>query len=55
MADRHPDHDLLAELEPVAEQLLTGMSIHGVAARRYIPWRLGRDFDLSPGPPTSPG
>ena len=47
MADRHPDHDLLAELEPVAEQLLDR---HLSMAKEwlpheYIPWSLGRDFD----------
>jgi acyl-[acyl-carrier-protein] desaturase len=42
--DRHPDHDLLAELEPVAERLLDR---HLSMAKewmphQYVPWRLGR-------------
>ena len=46
MADRHPDHDLLYELEPVAEQLLNR---HLSMAKEwlpheYIPWSLGRDL-----------
>ncbi len=58
MADRHPDHDhdLLAELEPVAEQLLDR---HLAMAKdwlphEYVPWRLGRDFDTEPWTPDQP-
>jgi acyl-[acyl-carrier-protein] desaturase len=51
--DRHPDHDLLAELEPVAERLLNR---HLSMAKEwlpheYVPWRLGRDFDTEPWTP----
>jgi hypothetical protein len=54
--DRHPDHDLLAELEPVAEQLLNR---HLSMAKewlphQYVPWRLGRDFDTEPWTPDQP-
>ena len=57
MADRHPDHDLLAELEPVAEQLLDRHLSMAKAwlPHGYIPWSLGRDFDTEPWTPTSPG
>ena len=46
MPDCHPDHDLLAELEPVAEQLLNR---HLAMAKewlphQYVPWSLGRDL-----------
>ena len=56
MPDRHPDHDLLAELEPVAEQLLDR---HLAMAKEwlpheYIPWSLGRDFDTEPWTPDQP-
>jgi hypothetical protein len=56
VADRHPDHDLLAELEPVAEQLLDR---HLSMAKEwlpheYIPWSLGRDFDTEPWTPDQP-
>jgi acyl-[acyl-carrier-protein] desaturase len=56
LADRHPDHDLLAELEPVAEQLLDR---HLSMAKEwlpheYIPWSLGRDFDTEPWTPDQP-
>ena len=56
MADRHPDHDLLAELEPVAERLLDR---HLSMAKEwlpheYIPWSLGRDFDTEPWTPDQP-
>ena len=56
MADRHPDHDLLRELEPVAEQLLNR---HLSMAKEwlpheYIPWSLGRDFDTEPWTPDQP-
>jgi acyl-[acyl-carrier-protein] desaturase len=55
--DRHPDHDLLRELEPVAEQLLDR---HLSMAKEwlpheYVPWSLGRDFDTEPWTPTSRG
>jgi acyl-[acyl-carrier-protein] desaturase len=45
--DRHPDHALLAELEPVAEQLLDRHLAMSKAwlPHEYIPWSLGRDFD----------
>jgi hypothetical protein len=54
--DRHPDHDLLAELEPVAERLLDR---HLAMAKEwlpheYIPWSLGRDFDVEPWTPDQP-
>jgi acyl-[acyl-carrier-protein] desaturase len=54
--DRHPDHDLLAELEPVAERLLNR---HLSMAKEwlpheYVPWRLGRDFDTEPWTPDQP-
>jgi hypothetical protein len=54
--DRHPDHDLLRELEPVAEQLLDR---HLAMAKEwlpheYIPWSLGRDFDVEPWTPDQP-
>jgi acyl-[acyl-carrier-protein] desaturase len=54
--DRHRDHDLLAELEPVAERLLDR---HLSMAKEwlpheYIPWRLGRDFDTEPWTPDQP-
>jgi hypothetical protein len=50
VADRHPDHDLPAELEPAAEQLLDR---HLAMAKDWlphecIPWSLGRDFDVEP-------
>ena len=50
MPDRHPDHGLLCELEPVAERLLDR---HLSMAKEwlpheYVPWRLGRDFDVEP-------
>jgi acyl-[acyl-carrier-protein] desaturase len=53
VADRHPGHDLLAELEPVAEQLLYR---HLAMAKDWlphecIPWSLGRDFDVEPWTP----
>jgi acyl-[acyl-carrier-protein] desaturase len=56
VADRHPDHDLLAELEPVAERLLER---HLSMAKEwlpheYIPWSLGRDFDTEPWTPDQP-
>ena len=56
MADRHPDHDLLAELEPVDERLLDR---HLAMAKEwlpheYIPWSLGRDFDTEPWTPDQP-
>jgi acyl-[acyl-carrier protein] desaturase len=55
--DRHPDHDLLRELEPMAERLLDR---HLAMAKdwpphQYIPWSLGRDFDTEPWTPTSHG
>jgi acyl-[acyl-carrier-protein] desaturase len=34
VADRHPDHDLLAELEPAAEQLLNR---HLAMAKEWLP------------------
>jgi acyl-[acyl-carrier-protein] desaturase len=54
--DRHPDHDLLWELEPVAERLLDR---HLAMAKdwlphQYIPWSLGRDFDTEPWTPDQP-
>jgi hypothetical protein len=54
--DRHPDHDLLRELEPLAEQLLNR---HLSMAKdrlphEYVPWRLGRDFDVEPWTPDQP-
>ncbi|HSK35284.1 MAG TPA: acyl-ACP desaturase, partial [Actinomycetota bacterium] len=56
MPDRHPDHDLLRELEPVAEQLLNR---HLSMAKdwlphEYVPWSLGRDFDTEPWTPDQP-
>ena len=53
MPDRHSDHDLLRELEPVAEQLLDR---HLAMAKEwlpheYVPWSLGRDFDVEPRTP----
>ncbi len=53
MADRHPDEGLLDELEPAAEQLLDR---HLAMAKdwlphEYIPWSLGRDFDVEPWTP----
>jgi acyl-[acyl-carrier-protein] desaturase len=55
--ERHPDHDLLCELEPVAEQLLDR---HLAMANKwlpheYSPWSLGRDFDVEPWTPDSRG
>ena len=57
MPERDPDHDLLRELEPVAEQLLNR---HLSMAKEwmpheYVPWSLGRDFDTEPWTPTSRG
>jgi acyl-[acyl-carrier-protein] desaturase len=54
--DRHPDTDLLCELEPVAERLLNR---HLAMAKEwlpheYVPWRLGRDFDTEPWTPDQP-
>jgi acyl-[acyl-carrier-protein] desaturase len=54
--DRHPDHGLLRELEPVAERLLNR---HLAMAKEwlpheYVPWRLGRDFDTEPWTPDQP-
>jgi acyl-[acyl-carrier-protein] desaturase len=54
--DRHRDHDLLAELEPVAERLLDR---HLSMAKEwlpheYVPWSLGRDFDTDPWTPDQP-
>jgi acyl-[acyl-carrier-protein] desaturase len=54
--DRHPDHDLLCELEPVAGRLLDR---HLAMAKdwlphEYIPWSLGRDFDVEPWTPDQP-
>jgi acyl-[acyl-carrier-protein] desaturase len=51
--DRHPDHGLLCELEPVAERLLDR---HLSMAKEwmpheYVPWSLGRDFDTEPWTP----
>jgi acyl-[acyl-carrier-protein] desaturase len=51
--DRHRDHDLLCKLEPVAEQLLNR---HLAMAKewmphQYVPWSLGRDFDVEPWTP----
>jgi acyl-[acyl-carrier-protein] desaturase len=51
--DRHPDHGLLCELEPVAERLLDR---HLAMAKEwlpheYVPWSLGRDFDTDPWTP----
>ena len=56
MPDRHPDTDLLWELEPVAERLLDR---HLSMAKEwlpheYVPWRLGRDFDTEPWTPDQP-
>ena len=56
MPERDPDHDLLRELEPVAEQLLNR---HLSMAKEwlpheYIPWSLGRDFDVEPWTPDQP-
>ena len=53
MPDRHPDYDLLRELEPVAEQLLNR---HLAMAKEwlpheYVPWGRGRDFDTEPWTP----
>ena len=56
MADRHPDHDLLGELEPVAEQLLhrhLSMAKEWLP-HEYVPWSLGRDFDTEPWTPDQP-
>jgi acyl-[acyl-carrier-protein] desaturase len=55
--ERHRDHDLLRELEPVAEQLLDR---HLAMAKdwmshEYVPWSLGRDFDTEPWTPISGG
>jgi hypothetical protein len=54
--DRHPDTDLLCELEPVAERLLNR---HLSMAKEwlpheYVPWSLGRDFDVEPWTPDQP-
>jgi acyl-[acyl-carrier protein] desaturase len=54
--DRHPDHGLLCELEPVAGQLLDR---HLSMAKEwlpheYVPWRLDRDFDTEPWTPDQP-
>ena len=56
MPDRHPDHGLLCELEPVAERLLRR---HLSMAKEwmpheYVPWRLDRDFDTEPWTPDQP-
>ena len=56
MPDRHPDHDLLWELEPVAERLLNR---HLAMAKEWllhedVPWSLGRDFDTEPWTPDQP-
>ena len=56
MPDRHPDTDLLCELEPVAERLLDR---HLSMAKewmphQYVPWSLGRDFDTEPWTPDQP-
>ena len=56
MPDRHPDTDLLRELEPVAERLLDR---HLSMAKEwmpheYVPWSLGRDFDTEPWTPDQP-
>ena len=56
MPDRHPDHVLLRELEPVAEQLLDR---HLSMAKEwmpheYVPWSLGRDFGTEPWTPDQP-
>jgi acyl-[acyl-carrier-protein] desaturase len=56
VSDRHPDHDLLWELEPVAGQLLHR---HLSMAKEWlphecIPWSLGRDFDVEPWTPDQP-
>ena len=50
MPDRHPDTDLLRELEPVAGRLLDR---HLSMAKEWmphehVPWSLGRDFDVEP-------
>jgi acyl-[acyl-carrier-protein] desaturase len=54
--DRHPDHGLLRELEPVAERLLDR---HLSMAKEwmpheYVPWSLGHDFDTEPWTPDQP-
>jgi acyl-[acyl-carrier-protein] desaturase len=54
--DRHPDTDLLCELEPVAERLLDrylAMAKEWIP-HEYVPWSLGRDFDTEPWTPDQP-
>jgi acyl-[acyl-carrier-protein] desaturase len=56
VSDRHPDHDLLWELEPVAGQLLhrhLSMAKEWLP-HEYVPWSLGRDFDTEPWTPDQP-
>ena len=57
MPDRHPDHDLLAELEPVAARLLNR---HLAMAKEwlpheYVPGAWAATSMSSPGPRTSHG
>jgi acyl-[acyl-carrier-protein] desaturase len=54
--NHHPDEGLLRELEPVAERLLNR---HLAMAKEwlpheYVPWSLGRDFDVEPWTPDQP-